>query len=590
MDTPQSHRDLSALYNERSQKRNVEIQSYNSVEDAIINGTLPEGLRGLFTPSDIRIQLRTLRSADESLFKLLREIPVLPRADVLKETDKARNAAELVEKIVFGYFNGTAQRGGAEFTSILAQLATDQVRFSDGLLLAHFDTKRKLVFLEAKDPRCFYGPTGWHPGSIVPLDGGLLVYEMPLGEMKQRFAYDSYGDTIPDVMGRLNNAYGRNNGAEADDKMMVKLGVYRSREAWYIAALADNDVVLYESETGDKGHPGVCGMASFKQYRRGPIFEGQMGIEAAAEKVINQSIQNTERINKATTYGPPLLNDTKVVGGYNEINYAVLAGRSAQFYREAPDSPGGGLQLLGSLLSLAGQFNYNPESMSGGGQQVSGKAINAAQAGPRTLVTNVLWSPYEVAFPRLIDDCMEGELNLWPNERKTSHGRNGRQSYETDYTPSAALEGYKGRVKIEEPRLGGYNAFLEAVQKRDAGLLDLRSTLEKDPDVRDVEETIRRIDSEATEKFIAAGFEALGGQDPLLAIKAATRVNELIGKGSSKAEAIAKVIEEGMLEPPAPPEMADPMAGGLPPGMAEMLGGGMGEEMPVPSLAEARGF
>ena len=37
-----------------------------------------------------------------------------------------------------------------------------------------FDTNRKEVYLEAKDPRCFYAPKGWHPWSILPLDGALL--------------------------------------------------------------------------------------------------------------------------------------------------------------------------------------------------------------------------------------------------------------------------------------------------------------------------------------------------------------------------------------------------------------------------------
>lgn len=590
---PKKPEDLSALFNERRKTRDVDISTYNEVEGAILEGALPPQYERLFTSTDIKIQLRTLRSADEGLFKFLKDMTVQPRADVLgrRDSDTARNKAENVEKVIYGYYNGSALRGGAEFGAIKSVLDTFQVRFGDGLLLVHPDYNRKLVFLEAKDPRCFYPPVGWHPWSINPLDGALLIYEMTLAEVKQRYAYDSYGDTIPDIMGRLNNAfrpsYGYAGNYEVDDAQMVKVGAYRSKEAWYLCVLSENDVVLMQSETGDPNHPGVCGVASFKQYRRGPIFEGQIGIEAGLMKVINQQIQNTERINKATTYGPPLLGDREVVGGYNEINYALLQGRSAQFYRSAPDSPNNLTQVMGSLLSLAQMFNYNPESNQGSGDANSGKAINALQAGPRSLVTNVLWSPYEVAFPRIHDDCMAMELNLWPNERKTSYGRNGRQSFEVEYTPSSALEGYLGRVKIEEPRLGGYNAFLEAVQKKDAGMLDLRSTLEKDPDIRDVEQVIRRIDSENNEKFAQAAFEALGGQDPLLAIRASAEIDKHIASGKSRFEAIQAVIESGLLEPPAPPEMpaGDPMAA-----LAALGGGQEMPALPPGGLASARGY
>lgn len=591
-DTPQSPQDISALYTERRKTRDPEISIYNEVEGAVLNGTLPKQYESLFTESDVRIQLRTIRSADEGLFKFLREIPVLPRADVLgkRTSDKARDKAELVEQICFGYHNGTAMRGGAEFGAITGQLATDQVRFGDGCLLTHFDTDRKLVYLEAKDPRCFYAPKGWHPWSISPLDGGLIVYETTLGEVKRRYAYTAHGKAN-NVAQRLENQYAKHWGGgrtpAETDSIVVKLGIYRSRAAWFLVALGDTDIVLAQSVEGDKNHPGVCGMASFKQYRRGPIFEGQIGLEAGLEKVINQQIQNTERINKATTIGPPLLKDELVIGGYNEVNMQLMSGKSFQPHRMAPDSPTNLTQVMGSFLSLAQMFNYNPESNQGSGEANSGKAINALQAGPRSLVTNVLWAPYEVAFPRVYDDCMEGELNLWPNDKKTTYGRNGRQTYETDYTPASALEGFRGRVKIEEPRLGGYNAFLEAVQKRDAGMLDLRSTLEKDPDVRDVEQTIRRIDAEATEKFIQAAFEGAGAQNPLLAAKAGSKILDLINSGKSKAEAIKEVIESGMLEPPAPdPAVAPP---GMPPELAAVMGGG-GMETPPPSLADARGF
>jgi hypothetical protein len=177
------------------------------------------------------------------------------------------------------------------------------------------------------------------------------------------------------------------------------------------------------------------------------------------------------------------------------------------------------------------------------------------------------------------------ELNLWPNERKTAIGYQGRERFEVDYTPSAALQGFKGHIKIEDARLGGYNAFLEAVQKRDAGMGSLRSALERDPDVKNVEQELRRIDSESIEKFAGAAFEALGGEDPRQAIKVAVEVNRIIQSGKSKFEAIQEVVAAGLLEPP--PQEAPT----VPPGLEALMGGGGAEELPVSaSLSEARGF
>lgn len=587
-DQPQSYKDISALYNERRKTRDVAIAAMNEVEAAIIHGELPVDYNRLFTEKDVKIELRTLRAADDGLTKFLSEIPVLPRVDTLgkRDSDTAKNRAELVEKIAYGWHNGSAMRGGTEFDGIAFQLATHQVRFADACVVVQPDYKRQLVYLEAKDPRCLFAPKGWHPWSPVPMDGALLVYECTLGEVKQRFAYDAYGMTKPDVMARLNNAYkptyGYGGDYEPDDAQIVQVGIYRSREKWLIVCLNENDIVLSESETGDPFHPGVCGVMSFKQFDRGPLFTGQVGIEAGLMKVANQIIQNTERVNKATRFGPPVVGDKVVAGEYNVINQSLLQGRPAQFYRDAPDTPTHLTQVLASFLQMSQMFNYNPDSNMGQGDANSGKAIQQLQAGPRSLVTNILFSPYKPAFPRIYDDCLDIELNLWPNERKTVVGYRGRERFEVDYTPSAALQGFKGHIKIEEPRMGGYNAFLEAVQKKDAGMASLRDVLERDPDVRDVEQTIRRIESESVDTFVNAAFEALGGVDPLTAIKASAEIKRQIDQGKTKFEAIQEVINSGMLEPPQPqPDMAQ-----LPP----ELTGGMPEASPMDSLTGARGF
>src|SRR5688500_15301492 len=132
MNVPGSGNDLSALYEERRKTRDAEIVSYNEVE-AAIRGELPTEYRKLFTASDVKLKLRTIRSADDSLTKFLAEMPILPHADTLgkRDSDPARKKAETVERVVHGYYNGSAMRGGTEFSGIRFQLARHQVRFGD---------------------------------------------------------------------------------------------------------------------------------------------------------------------------------------------------------------------------------------------------------------------------------------------------------------------------------------------------------------------------------------------------------------------------------------------------------------------------
>jgi len=583
-----SANDVSALYADRRKTRDPVIAIYNEVEQGI-RGIHPKRFDNLWSESDVKLQIRTLRLADDGLTKFLSEIPVFPHVKTLgkRNSDKARKAAELVEKVAHSYNDGSAARGGVEFDGIRLQLARHQVRFGDGCLVIHPDYERKLVYFEVKDPRCHYPPAGWSPFSITPLDGTLLVHEMTLGEIKRRFCYHPDGTAKSDVLMRVTNAVSSGYG-DVPDSTVCKLGVYRSREAWFMVMMADRDVVLAESQTGDRNHPGVCGVTSLMQFDSEPLMLGQIGIEAGLEKVLNQQMQNTERINKAPIVGPELVGNELKWGQYNVVKPALQPGGMTRPERLAPDSPTNLTQVMGSLLGLAQMFNYNPESNQGQGPANSGKALQQLQAGPRSQVTNILFSPYKVAFPRAYDDGMDMELNLWPNERKTASGTKGKHSFEVEYTPSSALQGYRGKVKIEDARPDGYNAFLEAVQKKDAGLTSLRAVLEADPDVRDVEERINQIESESVEAFVNAAFEGLGAADPLTAIKAASKIKELIDSGKSKFEAIQEVINQGMLEPPAP-EMEPGMGGGMPPELAALMGGGMPPGAP-PSLEMARGF
>jgi len=147
-----SANDVSALYADRRKTRDPVIAIYNEVEQGI-RGIHPKRFDNLWSESDVKLQIRTLRLADDGLTKFLSEIPVFPHVKTLgkRNSDKARKAAELVEKVAHSYNDGSAARGGVEFDGIRLQLARHQVRFGDGCLVIHPDYERKLVYFEVFD-------------------------------------------------------------------------------------------------------------------------------------------------------------------------------------------------------------------------------------------------------------------------------------------------------------------------------------------------------------------------------------------------------------------------------------------------------
>lgn len=580
-----SPRDLSAIYEGRRERWDPWHAAQDIVEQAIF-GNLPTKYNDLFADNDIRLEIRTIRTADDDLTALTSKVfPILVNPLGKRSDSKtALDNAERVEKIAYGWYDGAAQRGGLEIDGIMHQLARHQVRFADGVLRVLPDYNRKLMFFEALDPRCHFPPSGWTPWSQTRLNDTLIVTEMTLGEVKARYARED-----PTIMMRLNNAYSKMTSTPSgewvqDDRQKIKVGQFYCRDYWYVAALGHEDsITLLETSYGDPGFPGVCPVTSFMQFESEPLFMGQIGIEAALQKVLNQEIRATDKMIDGPIVGPKLLGDK-----WNPVGYNIVDTQSGEKVfmpqRMGPSSPLNTERVLGSLVGLARILNRNPESFQGGGDASSAKAVQTLQAGVRSTVEDILWAPFMNAFPRVFDNCLEMEQNLWPNERKTAQGTRSKQTFEVDYIPSVHLEGYLGRIKIEPGMgLGGYQAKLDLMQHEQGGYISKQTLREMHPDIKNVQEETRRIEREQVEAFANAAFEALAASDPLTALKADFELMKQIQSGKSKFEAIQEVINKGLLEPPQQEMPGMPQ---LPPGLPgspELPG-------PPPSLPAARGF
>ena len=563
-DVPGSERDLQAIYEKRKETRQGQINIMNEI-DAAIHGQLPTKYNDLWGEEAVRLEIRLIKTADYTLRgAATKEFPIVVTPN--GNGEKPRQAAERVEKIAYGWNNGASLVGGQEMDGVMSALALHQVRFSDGAMCIYPDYNRKLVFMHARDPRIHFPPLGWTPWSPQPLNDTMFVYDCTLGELKERYE----GAAAQLNESHAVSKFGPGGSFIADDAQKIQVCEFFSRDAWYICTLGGKfSVQLVKSESGDRGHPGVCPVVAFTQLDPDPVFAGQLGLEAAMQKILAQEVESTDQ----TLHGP--IFHSKLVGDvmrWDQPNlFDTTLGDKPFAMRLAPDSPGNLERSLGMLISLARLANFNPESMQGGGDANSAKAIHALQAGPRSLVQDILWRPFFNGFPRVYDICLDLEMNLWPNERKKAYGaRNrGKEMFEVEYTPSAHLEGFRSRIKIEPGfGLGGYQATLEGLQKQQSGAISMRTLRELDPSIRDAEMETRRVEAESVERIADALIEARG---PSLSLAGVAKWKRYIDEGMSKFDALQKVSDEGLLEPQPDPAAAPP---GIPPEMAALMGGG----------------
>lgn len=588
-DSPGGPKDLVALVNERGEHWSHLHNAYSVIDNAI-KGILPTNLeQDLFADGEMKIEVRTIQNAERNLTRLASKVfPV--KVDKLgkRDSESADKAAEKVEKIAYGWYNGSALRRGPEIDALMFQFARDQVRFFDGCMLIRPDYERKLVYFDRVHPASHLPPVGWTPWQMQPLNNTVIVKEMTLGEVKAM-----YGETDKTVVMRLENEFNRKVSLRSgnyvtDDTQKVKVAHFRSRERWYVSALGKtNSITLFEATADDKGFPGVTGVVSFQNFETEPLFMGQVGIEAAMMKILNQEIQGAQQMLTGPIFGGD------VVGEINWTGYNVLrsdgVNRPQAPTRMAPNSPRNLDSVFGSLMGLQSLHNFNPPSMSGIGEANSGKALKELAAGPHSIVQDILWAPFKNGWSRAFDDAAEMEMNCWPNEKKKAIGTKGKTPFEIDYTPITALRDYLGRIKIEQGfGLGGYQQTLDGMQRVQMGSMSLQTFMEMTPDIRDVDVEIRKIESEQLSKFADAAFEASAASDPKTALKALSEIKSRVDKGMSKFDAIQEVIAAGLMDPPAPE--APPGMGGLPPEIAAAMGGmSEGGLPPGMSLSEAVG-
>ena len=581
-DIPSSEQDLNALYRDRAKDKASLYSLYTEIEQAT-HGVRPARYNSLFHEDDIAVEFRSIHLAAMDLTGMTTKqfnVEVAPTG----ETKTRKEADEKVEKIAYAWNEGARNLGGDSWLDIMGEWARLQVLFLDACFMFLPDYETKTLFPMIRDPRNHYPPIGWTPLSIAPLNNTLIVYDTTLGQLRARY---------PASAGALNVQYtksqfGPGGSRIPSDNTVCKVAEFYANEAWYVSTLGDRGVLLAASEDGDPGHPGVCPVVSSRRQGFEPIFAGQLGLEVALQKVLSQEIQATDEMLHGPVTSSPIIGGDLHNDRLNILDTSIPGERIIPPQRLAPTSPVNTQRVIGELMNMLRIANRNPESFQGQGDANSAKAVQTLQVGVKNTVQDILWPPMMAALERAYEAARKMELNLWPLDKKTVRGKKGKGFYEVSYRPVTDLADYRARIRVEhDGELGGYQGSLDRQQKHTTGFMSRVTAMEKDPDVRDVQGEIHRIEMESVEKLLDQVIAAKG---PELSDAGMARWLELMGEGKSKLEAYQQAQKEGAFAPPAPPP-APPgmeMPGGMPPELAGLMGGA--PEGPMPSLTEARGF
>lgn len=533
------------------------------------------------------------------------------------EHDAAKRRAEKREHICYGYNAAGRKAGGLDMKGLSLMLSFYLVLCAQAVAIVCPDYKRRTPYFDWRDPRSFFPPVGYNPWGQEELDGVLFAHQMTVGEIKRRFT-DEYGDLTPadvDLAVQSGGARqttgwsGERNSTpnKVTDDDFVWVGEYYSKDHWFVATMTNKTAVLKESRTGDRGHPGICPVVAYglltPDLPRSHLAD-QVSMQAGMSRLFSQRIEFFDRTNNPLIFHSKLVGDT-INYGPNAANELDTSGGTTPYVNVvAPKQPVDTDTTMGFIMGLSRMLNRNPESLQGGGDADSAKAINELRQAVSTSVKTMFWPSFIQGHPKLYSKAMQMDMNLWGQEKKKISGRTPDYHLKQrgvpvtqQYRPLSDLAGYEDDVEIEPGiMLRGYQGRLEILQLLGAKAMSRATALEQMDTIRDPEGELRRIELDELNEIVKMDL-LTKAQNMELQPGAMSKIHELVAKeGVSWMEAIKQLDEKGELyvAPPAAGAMPGmPGAEGMPPELAALMGGGGGApEMPVgppPSLAALRG-
>lgn len=613
-DAPQSSLDLPSIFNSRAKHWGAK----HAEQDRIIGvyfGDYPVEFEDFFDNLDHNFVINMIRLAWDDLASMAgQEFPLYFPTE--NETAAQRDKAEKREKVCYGYNSAGRRAGGMDMKGLSHALGWYLVGCAEAVATVDLDYARKTPYFDWRDPRSFYAPVGWSPWQNEELDGSLFARQMTLGELKRLFpsaagTLDAQYSrrTIPLTTGWGGNAI--NSTSLGDDDIYCWVGEYYCKDYWLVATMdSDRQVTFIESQQGlDKGHPGLDPTVAYSLFApdtpRSPLAD-QVDIQVALSRMFSQKIDFYDRTLYPEIFHTPLThkNIRRGPNATNELDTSTGVSPFVQVV--SPTQTVDANQMMQFTIGMSRILNRNPESMQGGGEADSAKAINELKQAVSGTIRTMFWPTFIQGHPKLYAKAMRCDIRLWGNERKKIAGRTPETHTKkrgiptsVSYVPNTDLAGHEDDVEIEPGiMLRGYQGRLELLQLLGAKAISRSTMLEQMDVIRDPQEEEKRIEMDELGEVQFAALLAKA-QSNELQPDALSKIHDLMAeKGLHRLEAIKEVNERGELyaQPAVDPMAAMMGGGGQDPAamMASLEAGGGGPPAlppgpPPASLATMRG-
>jgi len=572
-------RDLLTLWQDRVMYYGEDHALMDGMVD-VYNGNLPPQFSSYFH-EDMNVHtINMIRLSWDDMASMAGKVfPIYVDPDNDKPT--AQKRAERQEKIGYGYNRGGRIAGGVSMSLLKKVISWWLVGTANACYLVLPSYDKKTPFFTFRDPRTCFPPIGWSAYTQAAPEDCIFAYEMSLGELKAR-----YKDHASDIEKTLQKyIIGHGGVSKADDRWNISVGEYYHKDQWFVATLTDDPVVLSQSQTGDRGHPGVMpavpiGLYSAQDAKGRSIFADQVSIQAGMARMFSQKLDYYDRTLYPLIFHTKLAGNTVRLGPYAMNQYADTMGVPPRMDVVAPQRDVDADKTMAFAIGLSRMLNRNPEMMQGGGEANSAKAIEALKAGITSTIRDGMWPPMVEAEPRLYSLAAQMDVNIWGNMKKRARGKRKNNAFVVDYVPAVHLRGREDDFEVE-PGLGlaGYQGTLEIIQLKGAELIPEQDAVEQGEWGRDARGMVQRLQADKVRKLEYAALAALaanGTLDP----GALAEIRKRIEEGDDMYDAITRLQAEGrlMIQPPAGP--AGP-AGPGGPGAPAPGGAGAG---PLPSM------
>lgn len=562
--------------------------------DKLVNlyyGGLPPEFDDYFDPEMHVHLVNMIRLAWDDLAALAGKVfPIYVRPDNEKPT--ARQRAEKQEQIAYGWNRAGQIVGGVSRDLLQKVVAWWMVGCANAVVMTLPDYKHKTPYYTFRDPRTHYPPIGWSPYTQAGADDALFAYQLSIGELKRR--YPARNDEINQKLSRMVSGRFTTSGNDSD---AVWVGEYYHEDVWSVSTLTDNTVILEQSQSGDRGHPGVQPVTAMGLYtpvgaKGRSMFADQISIQAAMARMFSQKLDFFDRTLYPLVFHTRLAGQTIKVGPFATNEYDVTDGVAPRVDTVAPAHQVDADQTMAFALGLSRMLNRNPESMQGAGAADSSKALETLKQGVVGTIRDGIWPPMLEAEPHLMSNAAKIDIALWPNVKKSATGKGKNSAFRVSYVPTVDLRNREFDFEAQAGLgVAGYQGTIEILQLLGAEQISEETALEQRDDIPDAEKEKRRIEADRIKKLLRADLasraQAAGtGQPGALAPGALAEILRRVESGEDLYAVLEDMDKAGRLTV-QPPQM--PEAG--PPGALPGMGGPSpaGPPGPMPSLGMLRG-